>query len=167
MQINHAQKGFTLIELMIVVAIIGILAAIAIPQYQDYIARSQVSRVVGEVSSLKTNVEDALMRGATIVEGYSDDLSTTPIKIALGYDADKSNLLDPNSGTNGVTISAGDTAAPTIEAFMGGDSSAAVAGAVVTLTRTASGNWSCAITGKTDGTDGWKDSYAPAGCPAS
>ena len=53
-QINHAQKGFTLIELMIVVAIIGILAAIAIPQYQDYIARSQVNRVMAESGSLKT-----------------------------------------------------------------------------------------------------------------
>src|SRR5690554_6162708 len=62
-QINHAQKGFTLIELMIVVAIIGILAAIAIPQYQDYIARSQVTRVVGEISALKTSAEEQLMRG--------------------------------------------------------------------------------------------------------
>ncbi|WP_139033115.1 pilin, partial [Acinetobacter baumannii] len=56
----NAQKGFTLIELMIVVAIIGILAAIAIPQYQTYIAKSQVSRAVSESGSLKTVIEDCL-----------------------------------------------------------------------------------------------------------
>jgi len=57
---KQVQKGFTLIELMIVVAIIGILAAIALPAYQDYTARAQVTEAVNILAGAKTDMVEAM-----------------------------------------------------------------------------------------------------------
>lgn len=75
----NAQKGFTLIELMIVVAIIGILAAFAIPAYQDYIARSQAAEGFSLADGLKTTLADNLQNNTCGTDSSSGKYTSTAV----------------------------------------------------------------------------------------
>ena len=150
---NTAQKGFTLIELMIVVAIIGILAAIAIPQYQNYIAKSQVSRAMGETSSIKTAVETCLNEGKDAAEACPLGITTSNIQATTvngsGAETDGTNTAALTEATE-IVATFGSGAAKTLQEASKN---------TLTWTRDATGTWKCSTT--------VQSKYAPASCPAS
>lgn len=157
------QQGFTLIELMIVVAIIGILAAVAIPQYQNYVAKSQVARVMGEAGALKTVVETCILDGRTGGAVYNSTATVAANECLIG--ATTSNLLADGSttpkGVPVVTFATGNDPT-TIVATFGNNAAKPLVDTnknTLTWTRDANGSWSCSSTIPVQ--------FRPAGCTAN
>ncbi len=130
------QKGFTLIELMIVVAIIAILAAIALPMYQDYVAKSQATAGLAEITPGKTQAEVLLNEG----KDYADAAS-----IGLTATTERCGIAGKGVSTTGIA---------NIECTLKGNSK--VATKKVTLERDGAGAWKCTTT--------LGAKYRPAGC---
>lgn len=143
---ERLQRAFTLIELMIVVAIIGVLAAIAIPQYQTYVAKSQVQRVQHELASYKTAAEEALTRGANTVTNA--DLGYVASNLTTAVNSDIASFNADGSGELVVT--------------MGGAATGVVVGTRIAWVRAVDGSWSCDV--DESAAASWKAAYMPSGC---
>jgi type IV pilus assembly protein PilA len=164
---KKVQAGFTLIELMIVVAIIGILAAIAIPQYQTYIAKSQVTRGMGEAGAIKTSIETCVLDGNTA--GFAANTVNNCETQATGSNiltgAPQGSSAYPPGGsasTHGFPVAAFQTGgAATITATFGNNAAEKLktgGNQTVIWTRNTQGGWSCTAAAVTE------QKYRPASC---
>jgi type IV pilus assembly protein PilA len=139
---NHQmQKGFTLIELMIVVAIIGILAAVAIPQYQNYIARAQITEPVSLLGAAKTPItEFVASNGAFPTTAQLENLGITDD--AAGAIAKAESILKIETGDTGATAGVvTGTLIATLEST--GLNAAFTSKTVVLAYNSATGKWVC------------------------
>ncbi len=134
---KNVQKGFTLIELMIVVAIIGILAAVALPAYQDYTARAKVSEVILAASTCRTAITEASQTG----------FSSTPAANGFG--------CGESTSAQSQYVASIQTAATGVITVVAQNITAAVNGQTITLTphKTAAGTGGMTAADFTAGTN--------------
>lgn len=155
---RYNSKGFTLIELMIVIAILGILAAFAVPWFQRYAVKTQVNRIMYEAGQLRASIEYCLNNGYTIL-GSGANLCNPG--------ANPSDLLLASLGNSGYdrlgvvqlatpVITSPLTIGTTITATFGNNASTAISGQTLTWSRDSNGSWSCATTIAAQ--------YRPSGC---
>lgn len=159
------QKGFTLIELMIVVAIIGILAAVALPAYQDYTARARVSEVILAASSCRTTITEASqtgMRTAPGINGFGcGEDATGPISQYVATLTTTANGVITVTARNISQL--GTNVALELQPFTDPDAAAADAAKTADFTQgseKAVVAWKCAPAG----TKGIEAKYLPASC---
>lgn len=130
-------------RLMIVVAIIGILAAIAIPAYQTYIAKSQVTAGLAEVSGVKTGYENLVNEGTTIAKLGQIGFAAVKSTRCSAYGATAADLAT-GVATDAITCTL--------------DGSPAIKGKIVSLSRATDGTWTCISDAD--------EKYLPKGCTA-
>jgi type IV pilus assembly protein PilA len=163
MRPRYSVRGLTLIELMIVVVIIGLMAAIALPQYQTYVSRSQVTRVMAEAGALKTSVESCVIDGRTNGVGSGSSQcdpgaggSNLMVRPAANSAAPTVASLPNGTGVPEVTFSQNPSAVAAIKATFGGSAASILVGNTLTWTRDSEGNWVCATNAD--------ESFRPAAC---
>ena len=152
---KYIQSGFTLIELMIVVAIIGILAAVAIPSYQDYTARAQVAEGVSLTSQYKTSVAEYYASRGSLAD-VAADLSTfggTTFGKYVGA------VAATNIGTDEIQIEA------TFENDAQQTAAAVLVGSTFAISTTTGGNqWECGANVIAAPAAAIQSKYMPANC---